>query len=630
MRVSDAFGVILDAPDRVRSAVVATAILAVVGVSVATLVMVGYPRPFFSHHSMDLGDHAKNVAERLLRSSREVRSAMAMEASDPTMRALERAFPPIRAFASSTGDIVAGIDADEDVMGGTALVDQTVDGILGRGSGGELLAAAVALGAVGGSVSTTLTSSRGKDGGENPAGVPKRVQHAVCAIANARYLANRVVPSLRIMFDDRERKMDLVETVRYHVLGDIEAYKSTVKGAFEGVKTANEKAKEEADNLLKRAEDFTDVLMFGEEHFFKSMKKIVKLVPHMLKLIPELLKLIPELLKLIPEVLKMIPGFIDLIKLLLTNLTPILNLVVAIVTVFAASLENIVTLLVLCLKFLEHVLKSFSDEDGQVTLVRGFTTLFRGLIGLALRIPLAVFKAGLQFVIAWAIAIWYPLFVSVGLTLAFVCVLASKLVLAIVDHLSGGTMRFLSRTDQNPEGWWSTPSFERGNKHVRNLVSWRPCARGYTPSATGLFCVRERAKVPAFSPAAQIMRRYVYGRSMWIPYIGRTLPARDAISQDVFSRLKSRDYASGLAGHSRREIRDLVTCLSLCRSEVLRGGAEVDELAHHTGLVGDASASSVVGPVPGHSTRAPDGPRVVMVATVLAVAGIGSKLAFGA
>lgn len=82
------------------------------------------------------------------------------------------------------------------------------------------------------------------------------------------------------------------------------------------------------------------------------------------------------------------------------------------------------------------------------------------------------------------------------------------LLLAGLDKMLGGRLRFLLTCQNSPAAWYLTPSHQFGNKFARGIFCSRPCLKGFAPNETGGTCVRLPKEAPAFCPQAQIMRIY--------------------------------------------------------------------------------------------------------------------------
>lgn len=82
------------------------------------------------------------------------------------------------------------------------------------------------------------------------------------------------------------------------------------------------------------------------------------------------------------------------------------------------------------------------------------------------------------------------------------------LILAGLDKVSGGKLRFLVLCQNSPGAWYLTPSHQYDNKYKRGILCSKPCATGYHPSETGGSCVRLPKDAPSYCPQAQVMRIY--------------------------------------------------------------------------------------------------------------------------
>jgi hypothetical protein len=540
---------------------------------------------------MDLDTYAREGATRLVKRAREINSALMQHPSDALLNKLLVAYPSLRAVAASALD-------------GTELAYETVDrvrdGILGIGSGGALLKGA-----------RELLSGRpvNEVAGDYATRGASAVQRAACAVSDMRFLCASVFPRVASMYDVRTRKMTLPQTVVYHTSEDGRVFMANVRAAFARIR-ADGREEKIVEAMFGSADAFADVMMTGQsrEHFFKKLLSIIKIVPGVLKLLPMLLKLIPDVLKMIPTVLKLLPLILSLVQ-------PFVQLAVSIIQIVIESLDDVLDLvrsLVLSLSFVAKQLKRGP--------VYALVAILRVLLGVALKVVLIMMRSIIRGMLVWTLKLFWPIISTLWLSLVFVVIILVKSAIAFADYLSEGMMRFVSRTDQHPEAWWMHASFERSNKHTRNILSWRPCPPGYQVAPTGVFCERGHLGVPAYSPAALIMRYYVTGSyRCW----GSRLPGRDVTSQEIYNRLKIREFPSVLAGDNNRPARELIIMLATCYADTLSSDSTMRELVHHTGL------GSGGGSYPQHSldrATIPLGIKLVLACTSVAVMGIGGRM----
>ena len=586
-------GALINVPTSLIKYIVSAAIMAILLGCTWFVLAVGHPRTFWTHHSMDLDAYARESAKRMVRRAREVNDALTHHPSDSLMNKLLVAYPSLRAFAASA------LDGTEHAY---ETVDRVRDGILGIGSGGPLLKSAREL-LFGRPVNEVA-------GDYATRGAPA-VQRAACAVSDVRFLCASVFPKVASMYDVRTRKMTLPQTVLYHTREDGQAFIANVRAAFNI--RADKREEEIVEAMFGSANAFADVMMTGQsrEHFFKSLRSIVKIVPGILKVIPMLLKLIPEVIKMVPTVLKLLPMILSLVQ-------PLVQLALSILQILLESLDDILDLLrsfVLSLAFIAKQLKRGP--------VYALIAILRVLLGLALKIALILLRTIIRVALVYILKYWFPVVSTLWLSLVFVVIVLLKSAVAFADYMSNGMMRFVSRTDQHPEAWWKQASFERSNKHTRNIFSWRPCPPSYQVSPTGVFCESGNLGVPAYSPAALIMRYYVTGSyRCW----GSRLPNRDVTSQEMYNRLKTREFPSVLAGDSNKPARELMVMLATCYADALSPASTMRELVHHTGLVGTDSSYSLKNL---DSAGLPLGMKLVFASTSIAFFGIGARVIAG-
>jgi hypothetical protein len=561
---------IAGAPERVRSMVVSSTILAVICASVYVVSMIGYVRPFWSHHSMDLESCARDAAERLVRRTEDVRTCLKEHSNHPVVRALTRSYPALTIFAEARGP---GTDTLKGDTSEGELVDIVFEGIMGTTDGGAILVNAHKL-ASGPSVSAVATPFSETLRSVDESACPMSVQRALCAIADARLIASTIATPIRNMQVDRTRKMDLPETVAFHVSPEFKAYLARMKHAFVVTRGSYVAAKRSASKVVRSLDTTADRIMWGEtkEGF----------------------------------------GFVDIFKLagsLIKLIVPLTKMALKLIDVFAKSIGSIVQLIGLALKGVEFVASELTRKG----LMAGVLALVRVVIGFAIKVVVALFKVVVIDILAFVLVFWYPIVSTVFLTVVFIVILASKLVIAVADFASEGTLRCLGRTDQDPNAWWKCPGFERGNVFTRNVVAWRPCLNGFVVSDSGVFCERIPMGVPSRSPAALIARCYLTGS---FGELGRKVPSRDAASLERYSRLCSREYKRFLNGNPH--IKDFVATIVMCRHAVLKSSPVVEELAHYA--VGADPADPAAA-----SNKMSFGVVVVVAAAVIASLGFAGR-----
>ena len=220
----------------------------------------------------------------------------------------------------------------------------------------------------------------------------------------------------------------------------------------------------------------------------------------------------------------------------------------------------------------------------------GVSALLQILLGFIMRVFIVMFGPLIRTVLTLLLLYIGPVLMTLFHTLIFVVAVLLKLVIGIMDCVLGGRLRFLSYAHESPDAWWQRAGYERGNRYSRFAVSWMPCGKGYMPS--GMVCACEPTDMPHCSPAALLVRRYVWGSFReW----GRTLPARNAEALKRFRSMCAREYASAFQDQRPgRYARDLVECLIVARDVVFDGVKGVDELATYASWVTGASGGRVV------------------------------------
>jgi hypothetical protein len=107
----------------------------------------------------------------------------------------------------------------------------------------------------------------------------------------------------------------------------------------------------------------------------------------------------------------------------------------------------------------------------------------------------------------WTSLLWDLLYVTFMLAL-FAGLAAISIVLWIADLLTFGLVRWLTRTENSLDAWYSRPNFAFGNVAARFFIAQLPCRNRFKPDASGFICERQKAEEPSFCPQAQIYRLY--------------------------------------------------------------------------------------------------------------------------
>lgn len=93
------------------------------------------------------------------------------------------------------------------------------------------------------------------------------------------------------------------------------------------------------------------------------------------------------------------------------------------------------------------------------------------------------------------LVVFYSLLILIGLVFF--------LFLWIINMVTGGTLYFLLRCENEPGAWYKQPGFEVGNVYRRSLFCTMPCSGGWKRVFGGI-CVRKQKSCPAFCPQQQI------------------------------------------------------------------------------------------------------------------------------
>ena len=99
--------------------------------------------------------------------------------------------------------------------------------------------------------------------------------------------------------------------------------------------------------------------------------------------------------------------------------------------------------------------------------------------------------------------LYTAVFLSILLVVTLFCML-----LAFLDLILGGRLKFIILCQNLPAGWYKTAGHQYMNKFSRGFFCSRPCLKNFYPDATGTTCVKMPKNSPPFCPQAQVMRIY--------------------------------------------------------------------------------------------------------------------------
>lgn len=165
------------------------------------------------------------------------------------------------------------------------------------------------------------------------------------------------------------------------------------------------------------------------------------------------------------------------------------------------------------------------------TMVRVFFTVGRLLTQphkalmyiIAWMLTLPVYLAAYLFVTFWSIEglrnvpwvqyyFWTVIVIDLIMTivwfLIFLLMLCVCLVFWIADLLTFGTVKYLTRTENHIDAWFTQSNFAYENIANRLLIAQVPCSGRFKPSEAGWWCQRQDDVEPSFCPEAQIFRIY--------------------------------------------------------------------------------------------------------------------------
>jgi hypothetical protein len=107
----------------------------------------------------------------------------------------------------------------------------------------------------------------------------------------------------------------------------------------------------------------------------------------------------------------------------------------------------------------------------------------------------------------WVQILWDLLYTIFIVTL-FLAIAAIAVVLWITDLLTFGAVRWLTRTENALDSWYTRPNFAFGNIANRFLIAQLPCANGFKPDKSEFLCERQISEEPSFCPQSEVYRIY--------------------------------------------------------------------------------------------------------------------------
>lgn len=147
----------------------------------------------------------------------------------------------------------------------------------------------------------------------------------------------------------------------------------------------------------------------------------------------------------------------------------------------------------------------------------------------------------------WTVLV-LDLVVSIGYFLLFCLYGVIACAMWILDLLTLGLVRYLTRCENAIDSWHTRANFSYGNTANRLMIAHLPCANRFKP--TGMMCVRQPDVEPSFCPHAQIYRIFT-GLALKSPpvmdemnvktasFASSRPPAREAMVREFYKTRKS-------------------------------------------------------------------------------------------
>lgn len=177
-------------------------------------------------------------------------------------------------------------------------------------------------------------------------------------------------------------------------------------------------------------------------------------------------------------------------------------------------------------KFMATIAKFFPIIKVMMIIIMVFTNSFKFILMFFAYIAVVILSLIYQFLsfpgvnyipmgIYWLIWHFLPFVIqSVVIIVMFLVSFLFCLIIAIINGMTKGSLKKLLQCENSPISWYTTRNHHNVNKFTKGAIFCsRPCARGYSPDLTGMFCLRNDRRAPDFCPQAMIMRFYTGNKS---------------------------------------------------------------------------------------------------------------------
>ena len=116
-------------------------------------------------------------------------------------------------------------------------------------------------------------------------------------------------------------------------------------------------------------------------------------------------------------------------------------------------------------------------------------------------------------ILFWLYFIFVTLLLEILLSLVFIaifsCLVVIDIILWLLDLITFGAIRFLTRCEETPDSWYKRGNFAYDNITRAIFLCQYPCGMRFRPSKYGgLVCMRTKQTESSFCPQSQIYRLY--------------------------------------------------------------------------------------------------------------------------
>lgn len=228
---------VLALPSTVVRFATSSSLIVIIALIACIVWKMGYPRPFWTHYTLDPDDVCATAVERILVAINTIKEAIEADPECSTIRRINSY------FGNRMNTLVRLYDQCTSEMSHAEMVNTCVDQIL-RSSNqvSPQVAALIPEWNRVGSTEVYMSDLMTSDGTFSG-------KRAACAIADMRLVTMYVIPSIQSVHSVQTKSMTHTEIIKYHVASEFGNYHVRVTDAFRTGKSDN--AKDRAKNMIE-------------------------------------------------------------------------------------------------------------------------------------------------------------------------------------------------------------------------------------------------------------------------------------------------------------------------------------------------------------------------------------------